>query len=405
MPNPLVDRLRRRRSRRRSSRPGRATARSPMTRPDDSAGQPEPRRGRGRGPRARRRRPTTSDLAARRGRAARQGWRSRAIPGMAHRPRAARVRVVPHGAEPIVRRRAGGRRRTASAGAGSRRPRPRSARSSVAPSSVTTTWLKKRIGRPVAKTPIAAVRRDHGTRDAGRTRRAATRPCSRAPAGRGSRRPPPRTVAADRRPLLGSARCWPAGSPVRAFLGRMFAMPALPAGRARPADVPARRAGAPGPGDGRRRRRHPARDLRLPADADPRRAPPLRPQPGDPAAPGVQPRVPVLPRPAGDRRRSGSATGPARYGLRLGDWRWGLGLAVAGCVVMTPIVLVAARHARLPAYYAPSIGAAAVARSRRTSLDLVSTEFIYRGFLMLALARVFGPIALSSRCSRSPSPT
>src|SRR5215207_1543791 len=31
---------------------------------------------------------------------------------------------------------------------------------------------------------------------------------------------------------------------------------------------------------------------------------------------------------------------PSRYGLRLGDWRWGLGLAVAGCLVMTPLVLV-----------------------------------------------------------------
>jgi membrane protease YdiL (CAAX protease family) len=28
------------------------------------------------------------------------------------------------------------------------------------------------------------------------------------------------------------------------------------------------------------------------------------------------------------------------------------------------------------------------------TIDLVSTEFVYRGFLMLCLARVFGPIAL-----------
>src|SRR5689334_8449808 len=31
---------------------------------------------------------------------------------------------------------------------------------------------------------------------------------------------------------------------------------------------------------------------------------------------------------------------PDRYGLRFGDWRWGLGLAVVGCVVMTPIIVV-----------------------------------------------------------------
>ena len=45
---------------------------------------------------------------------------------------------------------------------------------------------------------------------------------------------------------------------------------------------------------------------------------------------------------------SGSATGRARYGLRLGDWRWGLGLAVAGCAVMTPIVLLLVGRAGLP---------------------------------------------------------
>jgi hypothetical protein len=33
---------------------------------------------------------------------------------------------------------------------------------------------------------------------------------------------------------------------------------------------------------------------------------------------------------------------PSRYGLRLGDWRWGLGLALVGCAVMTPIILLLA---------------------------------------------------------------
>ena len=30
---------------------------------------------------------------------------------------------------------------------------------------------------------------------------------------------------------------------------------------------------------------------------------------------------------------------PARYGLRLGEWRWGLALTIVGCAIMTPIVL------------------------------------------------------------------
>src|SRR5206468_4358458 len=84
---------------------------------------------------------------------------------------------------------------------------------------------------------------------------------------------------------------------------------------------------------------------------------------------------------------------PGRYGLQLGDWRWGLGLAVAGAVVMTPIVLVLSGSPDFKAYYAPS--AEPLPGLLTTNVfDLGSTEFVYRGFLMLALARIFGPIAL-----------
>jgi membrane protease YdiL (CAAX protease family) len=84
---------------------------------------------------------------------------------------------------------------------------------------------------------------------------------------------------------------------------------------------------------------------------------------------------------------------PQRYGLRLGDWRWGLGLAVAGAVVMTPIVLLLAGAPDFRDYYAPSMDPLPSLLATNT-LDLVSTEFLYRGFLMLALARVLGPVAL-----------
>jgi membrane protease YdiL (CAAX protease family) len=84
---------------------------------------------------------------------------------------------------------------------------------------------------------------------------------------------------------------------------------------------------------------------------------------------------------------------PSRYGLQLGDWRWGLGLAVAGCVVMTPVVLVLSGAPDFRAYYAPSYEPVPGLLVTNV-LDLFSTEFVFRGFLMLALARVFGPIAL-----------
>lgn len=84
---------------------------------------------------------------------------------------------------------------------------------------------------------------------------------------------------------------------------------------------------------------------------------------------------------------------PSRYGLQLGDWRWGLGLGLAGCAVMTPVVLLLSGLPDFRAYYAPS--AEPLPSLVLTNLlDLIPTEFLFRGFLMLTLARLFGPIAL-----------
>src|SRR3954470_8749536 len=44
---------------------------------------------------------------------------------------------------------------------------------------------------------------------------------------------------------------------------------------------------------------------------------------------------------------------PSRYGVRVGDWRAGAALAIAGCFVMTPIVLAIARVPAFSAYYGP----------------------------------------------------
>lgn len=84
---------------------------------------------------------------------------------------------------------------------------------------------------------------------------------------------------------------------------------------------------------------------------------------------------------------------PSRYGLQLGEWRWGLGLSVFGAALMTPVVLILSGAPDFRAYYAPS-NDPLPSLLFTNALDLASTEFIYRGFLMLALARVLGPIAL-----------
>jgi membrane protease YdiL (CAAX protease family) len=81
------------------------------------------------------------------------------------------------------------------------------------------------------------------------------------------------------------------------------------------------------------------------------------------------------------------------YGLRLGDWRWGLSLAVLGGALMTPIVIGLASLPSFAAYYAGS--SARLADVALTALlDLTPSEFLFRGFLMFTLLRSMGPVGL-----------
>jgi uncharacterized protein len=84
---------------------------------------------------------------------------------------------------------------------------------------------------------------------------------------------------------------------------------------------------------------------------------------------------------------------PSRYGLRLGDWRAGAAIAIAGCAVMTPVVLGLARMDAFAAYYAPQ-GASPLEVIVTTALEVIPAEFFFRGFLLFALLRVVGPIAV-----------
>jgi membrane protease YdiL (CAAX protease family) len=84
---------------------------------------------------------------------------------------------------------------------------------------------------------------------------------------------------------------------------------------------------------------------------------------------------------------------PSRYGLTLGEWRWGAALAVVGCLLMTPVVLWLASIPEFRAYYAPSAASPPDLVLTHT-LDLFSAEFLLRGFLMFPLLRLIGPFAL-----------
>jgi hypothetical protein len=81
------------------------------------------------------------------------------------------------------------------------------------------------------------------------------------------------------------------------------------------------------------------------------------------------------------------------YGLGLGDWRWGAGLAIGGCVVMTPIVVALGSNPQFSAYYGTS-GASVDYLLLTHLLDLIPAEFLIRGFLMFTLIRAIGPLGL-----------
>lgn len=84
---------------------------------------------------------------------------------------------------------------------------------------------------------------------------------------------------------------------------------------------------------------------------------------------------------------------PARSGLRIGAWRVGLGLAVVGVAILAPIVLVLARQPDFQAFYRPSVAPLPMLLATNL-LDLPATEFLMRGFLMFALLRSIGPMAI-----------
>jgi membrane protease YdiL (CAAX protease family) len=82
-----------------------------------------------------------------------------------------------------------------------------------------------------------------------------------------------------------------------------------------------------------------------------------------------------------------------RYALRLGDWRWGLGLLLAGLIVMTPIILALSTVPAFRNYYGAASTPLRVALLNNL-VELLPAEFLLRGFLMFALWRRIGPLAL-----------
>ena len=82
---------------------------------------------------------------------------------------------------------------------------------------------------------------------------------------------------------------------------------------------------------------------------------------------------------------------PADYGFTWGNWKVGLFYVVIGCVGMAIILWIVARQPGMQQYYT----ARAPSEVRRliylTGVDLFGWEFIWRGLMLFAFARYFGP--------------
>jgi membrane protease YdiL (CAAX protease family) len=83
---------------------------------------------------------------------------------------------------------------------------------------------------------------------------------------------------------------------------------------------------------------------------------------------------------------------PSEYGLRLGDWRVGLFVAIGLGLLVTPVVILAAGLPDFQLAYATQEGSLLAVVGR--VLDVGSAEFLFRGFLMWTLVRTAGPVGV-----------
>lgn len=82
---------------------------------------------------------------------------------------------------------------------------------------------------------------------------------------------------------------------------------------------------------------------------------------------------------------------PRHYGFTFGHWKPGLTLTLIACLLMTPIIYMLAQYnPGMKSYYAPYVSGL----PWTTFLDLFGWEFFFRGFILFAYARKFGPEAL-----------
>lgn len=82
---------------------------------------------------------------------------------------------------------------------------------------------------------------------------------------------------------------------------------------------------------------------------------------------------------------------PAAYGFRLGRWRTGLVWTLAGCAAMALVLFYVAQTPAMQAFYQERAPDTVWRLLYLTGVDLIGWEFMWRGVLLFAFARAFGP--------------
>jgi membrane protease YdiL (CAAX protease family) len=82
---------------------------------------------------------------------------------------------------------------------------------------------------------------------------------------------------------------------------------------------------------------------------------------------------------------------PREYGFTFGDWKLGLTYTVLGILIMAPVIYYLGQgNASMKTYYERFLPGL----PWTTFLDLIGWEFFFRGWILFAYARKFGPEAL-----------
>ena len=82
---------------------------------------------------------------------------------------------------------------------------------------------------------------------------------------------------------------------------------------------------------------------------------------------------------------------PREYGFTLGDWKAGLGITLAGILLMAPVIWFLGKNDPvMVGYYERYVDGI----PWNTFLDLIGWEFFFRGWILFGYARRFGPDAL-----------